>query len=264
MGDKTRVQLKQLICKGRTEQVELKKQLKQGHKKVQLQGDKKCVYLMMLDTPLNRREGKKAPERNISNCIYIQQPLGRGGFGIVYKAELMMKEKRKLCIKMALHKRKYKDVQDRAAGQEDINKSLLREAACYKKLSAKSHANVISMDFYCFSEDRNEVLLALEYCKGVNLSHIIKHYRNKSMPSKLLHKVMVESTLAIEYCLSHNIVHCDVKPPNILFSSMEAPLKLIDLGCAVDLDELMEGDRGVAGTWWYMAPEVGLVCTTAA
>ena len=53
---------------------------------------------------------------------------------------------------------------------------------------------------------------------AVDLSEIIKHYKTKRIPFKMLHKIMRETTKAIEDCHALGIVHCDIKPSNVLFS----------------------------------------------
>ncbi|XP_067944090.1 uncharacterized protein [Watersipora subatra] len=217
---------------------------------------------MLFDDETNRRQAGAGEEfkthngTSVSNRIFVQKSLGYGGFGIVYKADLMHRGDERICIKMGLHKTKYQNDEQRLQGQLKVNKRLLVEAQHYRKLSHGQHPNIISMQFSCISQDFQEAFLILSQCKGTDLLRLLKHYHGRKLPSRMLRKVMTESTQAVEYCWQHKIVHCDIKPSNILFSSMNEPLKLIDFGCAVDLAKGFDGDNSLAGTFEYMAPEM--------
>lgn len=61
----------------------------------------------------------------------------------------------------------------------------------------------------------------------------------------------------IEFCHRKNVIHRDLKPPNILFSDKEQTLlKLSDFGLAVKTPDGANDWYGHAGTAGYMAPEV--------
>lgn len=53
----------------------------------------------------------------------------------------------------------------------------------------------------------------------------------------------------------HHIVHCDIKPANILLRENDQSPVLVDFGIAQDLDDPMP-PRGISGTPYYMAPEI--------
>ena len=65
-----------------------------------------------------------------------------------------------------MHRKQYEDNRARLKGQHEINKSLIKEAKRYRKLSSKQHDNVLRMVFDCESTDYKEFILVLEYCKG--------------------------------------------------------------------------------------------------
>ena len=55
---------------------------------------------------------------------------------------------------------------------------------------------------------------------GASLSRLIEVFRKEKktrMPCKLLCKIMLEATSAVEHLIRNDIVHCDIKPPNFLY-----------------------------------------------
>jgi serine/threonine-protein kinase len=54
--------------------------------------------------------------------------------------------------------------------------------------------------------------------------------------------------------LKHDLLHCDIKPGNILFNTDHEP-KLVDFGLARKTDAEHEGAEFTRGTPYYVAPE---------
>lgn len=67
---------------------------------------------------------------------------------------------------------------------------------------------------------------------------------------------MYQILSAVDYCHDNKIVHCDIKPPNILMD-VTGVVKLADFGSAFVIEELEEiMEDGEITTLWYRAPEV--------
>lgn len=62
---------------------------------------------------------------------------------------------------------------------------------------------------------------------------------------------------AVRYCHSKGIVHCDIKPTNILFDDKDENFNFIlsDFGLALTGVKLNQIGSNVDGTYGYMAPE---------
>lgn len=73
------------------------------------------------------------------------------------------------------------------------------------------------------------------------------------MAATYMHQVM----LAVHYLHSNNVVHCDLKPENLMLESNDpsACVKVIDFGTSQMCDPLQKLDH-MAGTPYYIAPEI--------
>lgn len=97
--------------------------------------------------------------------------------------------------------------------------------------------------------------LVLDYCEAGTLRSLIEQDVPLTL-SEILH-LITEVLTALEHAHSQSIVHCDIKPENILLTltpdSWQA--KLSDFGIARLNQELTGHDKGATGSPAYMAPE---------
>jgi hypothetical protein len=89
-------------------------------------------------------------------------------------------------------------------------------------------------------------------------STLQQHYhpegkRQRSLPAADMLRYLQEATSALEYAHANGIVHCDIKPRNILLDE-HGSLKISDFGIAVLLPAI-SGQQKMGGTRGYRAPE---------
>jgi len=97
--------------------------------------------------------------------------------------------------------------------------------------------------------------LVLDYCEGGTLRDILEQESQLTLAEILT--LVTEILAALEHAHSHGIVHCDIKPENILLSLTPDSwqVKVSDFGIA-RLSQELKGDRsGATGSPAYMAPE---------
>ncbi|KAK9814101.1 hypothetical protein WJX72_000692 [[Myrmecia] bisecta] len=112
-------------------------------------------------------------------------------------------------------------------------------------------------------EDEAANYLVQEFAEGDNLLHYIRHHQSLARREGLSHTAcMPEQEIAVRIAAplldalallhSRGIVHCDLKPENLVFQ--RGVLKVIDLGLAIDVavDKL----HCKVGTLHYLSPEV--------
>ena len=166
----------------------------------------------------------------------IQKVLGKGSQGVVYLAE-DPDLKRKVAIK---------SVNLKASLKLDGNiDQLLAEARTVSKLQ---HTNIVSI-FDIGMQDNNPFLV-LEFIDGESLQSKIRH--GGSMEQKI--RIMRDILNGAAAAHSQDIVHCDIKPANIMLSE-QGQAKIADFGLAFLTDAAGGADGALYGTPQYMAPE---------
>jgi eukaryotic-like serine/threonine-protein kinase len=177
----------------------------------------------------------------------IESQLGRGGMGEVWLAHDSQLN-RHVALKLL----------SAAPGDPDGARRLLREA---KSLAALDHP------FICKTYETGEVdgrpFIAMEYVEGATVKQRLEA---GPLPLREALHVALEIAEALDYAHRHGIIHCDLKPSNVILTP-EGHVKLLDFGVArrVPLlaadgaDEtcsLTLSGRGLCGTLAYMAPEL--------
>ena len=117
---------------------------------------------------------------------------------------------------------------------------------------ATGHLNVLSL--YGAFEDRNAIVLVLEFCEG---GDVLKEMR-RVVPYPQQRALLIIGGLvsALAHLDANAIIHSDVKPENILICrSVDGDVvKLADFG--LSLDASVDLPCQISGTLEYLAPEV--------
>jgi serine/threonine protein kinase len=120
---------------------------------------------------------------------------------------------------------------------------------------ALDHPNIVPLlgDF----EERGKIHIAFEYLSGGDLFTYLS--KRGYLSERRVAHITRSIANALYYChTQHHIVHCDVKPENIVISGDLEQVKLIDFGFATH--ERVEDNEGKLkkkrGTLIYMSPEM--------
>jgi len=174
-----------------------------------------------------------SPPTHIGNYSIVEQ-IGVGESSNVY---LAIEEKKfvSAAIKILRQTRQ----------SEAYRKLLANEVALASKLHHKNIVRILSADL----EAQNGPYVVMEYVKGVSLNR--HQHADMLLPINTVLSVIEQIAAALQYVASHEMVHRDVKPENILLMP-NGMAKLTDFGCAIPL-----GTSGemVAGSLAYMSPE---------
>jgi serine/threonine-protein kinase len=175
--------------------------------------------------------------KTIANRYRVDAFLGRGGMAEVYKVWDTQRGV-ELALKM-LH-------EDLALDKVFLRR-FKREA---ETLAQLQHPNIVR--FYGLEVQNRQAYMVLDYVPGESLKH--KIYDNDDpLPLEEIQYIMRSLCSALGYAHKQGLVHCDLKPGNVLFAGDGTTL-LADFGIARLTDAATATMVG-AGTPAYMAPE---------
>lgn len=168
----------------------------------------------------------------------IQEKLGEGGMGVVYKG--IHKDIEQTVAIKVLYPQYAKD--------ENFRERFKREAKVQAKLH---HPNVVNILNYLEDEDGN-MYIVMEYVGGGSLEDKMKTGKISLSDSV---SVIIQVLNALSYMHSNGIIHRDIKPSNIMFA--DSIVKVSDFGIAKPMsDKGLTKTGAIVGTVWYMAPEI--------
>ncbi|CAB1444934.1 unnamed protein product [Pleuronectes platessa] len=172
--------------------------------------------------------------------IFADDVLGSGQFGIVYGGK-HRKSGRDVAIKI-IDKMRFPTKQE---------SQLRNEVAVLRNLQ---HRGIVNLE--CMFETPERVFVVMEKLHGDMLEMILSSERSR-LPERLTKFLVTQILVALRHLHLKNIVHCDLKPENVLLASAEPfpQVKLCDFGFARIIGE-KSFRRSVVGTPAYLAPEV--------
>jgi len=120
-----------------------------------------------------------------------------------------------------------------------------------------SHANVVQV--FDFGRIGESLFIAMEFVDGLDLAAMLRRFKDehRQVPLPAAFHIAIEIIRALDFAHSHNVVHRDVSPSNILISRA-GEVKIADFGIAIAASPHRGGGAGprkVMGKWRYMSPE---------
>jgi len=182
-------------------------------------------------------------EQALSAAYDVDQEIGRGGMGIVYKAR-DKRLKRHVAIKL---------LPPELSFRRDIRTRFLREAETAAQLT---HPNIVPI--YSVDEVGNLVFFVMACIDGDNLATLLQ--KRGPLPIENVRRWLQEVGDALAYAHSRGVIHRDIKPDNILLDGIDGRALVTDFGIARAATDSGEASRltatGIAiGTPAYMSPE---------
>ncbi len=169
----------------------------------------------------------------------LLQTIGTGGMAVVYRAKDLMLE-RPVAIKVL---------------RQDYSKNdAFRERFRLEARAAAnlSHPNIVTVHDFGFDSDH--LYLVMEYVPGTDLKTILKE--KIRLPVDDAVRLMIQASAGIGYAHRAGLIHCDVKPHNMLVAP-DQRLKVTDFGIARAMASIQPDERHdiVWGSPLYFSPE---------
>lgn len=173
----------------------------------------------------------------LDNRYKILEKVGTGGMASVYKAQDILLD-RIVAVKI-LHSKYGND--------HDFVVRFRQEAQAAAKLS---HPNIVNI--YDVGYDENVHYIVMEFVRGETLKEYIEKHGH--LPINTSIQIAFDIGEALENAHANGIVHCDIKPHNILVTET-GRIKVADFGIARAVNSVENSDRTVLGSVHYFSPE---------
>lgn len=168
----------------------------------------------------------------------LEKKIGSGGMADVYMATDLLLD-RVVAVKI-LH--------SSFAEDNDFIVRFRHEAQSAGKLT---HPNIVGI--YDVGDDQGVYYIVMEYVEGVTLKQYIQDHPILSVDMSV--RIAVEIGSALEVAHENGIVHCDIKPHNILLTET-GKVKVTDFGIARAINSATVIDRkSILGSVHYLSPE---------
>ncbi len=169
----------------------------------------------------------------LQNRYRLDHDLGQGGMGAVYRGHDLLLE-RPVAIKI---------LNPSDLGSQGRAR-LLNEAQAVARLN---HPNIVTV--YDAGEADGRPYIVMQLVDGQSLQE-----RRPQRVEEII-AIVHQVCLALEHAHTHGVIHRDLKPENVLVSA-QGKAWLTDFGLARSLTTRLTADGEIAGTVFYMAPEL--------
>ena len=173
----------------------------------------------------------------IRNQYQVESYIASGAMKTVYKVKDLERS-----VPLAL-KMLHGDLEEDPA----MLRSFKRETKAIQELK---HPNIVR--FYGMEQSKRMIFMLEEYIDGPSLRDILKDQKKLKVEYALIY--LKAMCAALGYAHNREVVHCDVKPANVMVSQ-GGEIKLTDFGIARHAGSDTTSTLAGAGTPAYMAPE---------
>jgi len=170
--------------------------------------------------------------------------IGAGGMGRVFRAEHITMN-RSVALKI---------IAKELVTDADAQKRFLNEA---RAIASLNHPNIVHA--YSVDKEGDRYYIVMEFVEGTDLEKTVE--KNGAVAQDRVAVFMHQAAGALQHAHERGMIHCDIKPANLLLNESEQ-IKILDMGLArfqnsdkgkADSNDL---NQNVIGTVDYMAPEV--------
>ena len=221
-----------------------------------------------LSSPQSNSDGTegKSPRftdeaQNARFVIFTDDVLGRGSFGVVYRAWDEEDGRHVACKEIVHHTRKDSRTPQGGGAISEVASPLRGE---FELLTSLTHGNIVSV--FAFQAEPTVSRIFMEWVPGGSVQDIFRR-TGKGLSQSVIRKYITGALKGLAYMHERGIVHRDIKPGNMLIDA-NGGIKLTDFGTSKWVHAVGAGDGGfgspsqenaatksVVGTIPYLSPE---------
>jgi len=183
--------------------------------------------------------------RTIGN-FYVEEKIGDGGYGTVYRARHMTLDDRVVAIKV---------LKQEALHDPTLIERFKNEARAAARVK---HPGIVRIDDIGEHRETGSHYIVMEYLRGMDLQRWLSPHR-EGLPLADVLAILYDVADALDAVHDLGIIHRDLKPEN-LFRQEDGLVKVLDLGIAKLTPDLVGSFRTatniVLGSPGYFAPEL--------
>src|SRR4051812_42821882 len=177
-------------------------------------------------------------ERMVAGRFRLIEPLGRGGMGRVYRSHDELLD-RPVAVKL---------IYDDAVSDRDHRRSCAVEARAAARVSHPGVVRILDSGF-----DDGHCYVVMELAEGKTLGQILGE--RGALPIVRALDLAAQVADALEEAHRQGVVHCDVKPGNLIVDDL-GRVRLVDFGIArVSNSSTGLNEQDIHGSAKYVAPE---------
>jgi eukaryotic-like serine/threonine-protein kinase len=182
---------------------------------------------------------EKSQDILLNNRYRLIHQVGKGGMALVYEAYDEMLD-RPVAVKL---------LRDTFSADLEFRERFKQEARAAANLA---HPNIVTV--HDFGVDQYGIFIVMEYVAGKDLKAWIREKKIYSIAEGI--PLLIQACAGLGYAHRAGIVHCDVKPQNLIVSN-DGRLKITDFGIARAMSTLEPevSSDVVWGSPYYLSPE---------
>lgn len=195
------------------------------------------------DIPFSQTKTLRSPLKTLekgstlAGKYSVIEPIGKGGMGVVYKAE-DIRLKRTVALKF---------LPEELLEYREASERFIREA---RATAALSHPHICTI--HEINEEEAEPFIVMEFIDGQSLRQKIA---GKPMDQSQALDIAIQAAEGLMEAHKKGIVHRDIKPGNIMITTADQA-KIMDFGLAkMSGESLITKEAVTMGTAAYMSPE---------
>ena len=162
------------------------------------------------------------PGHILKDRFVLEEPLGRGGSGVVYRArDRLRRRSNAVTDEIAL----------KVLGGNSLADPRQLEALQHEALLTQglSHPNIVRV--YDFHRDGGTCFLTMELLEGRLLRTLLARTQPSLIPKERALKIIEGMCLGLAHAHANGFVHADFKPGNVFLTAADEP-KILDFGLA--------------------------------